>query len=175
MSIAIAISYAECTARERLALLVDAGSFHEWLPPAERVSSPHLAQLGVPAAFDDEETCPIHRQPVNRCPRTCDHGERKASATRRYTPFTCSPTASGTANSPRPPAPTRALAHTHTHTHTPARTHAYARMHPHTRTHTNVPPRCSHVVFLEARPRCTRQPPPGRRASAAKRSFPSRP
>jgi malonate decarboxylase beta subunit len=46
-------SYAECSARERLARLVDAGSFHEWLPPGERVTSPHLAQLGVPAAFDD--------------------------------------------------------------------------------------------------------------------------
>ena len=29
--------------------LLDAGSFHEWLPPAERVTSPHLAQLGVPS------------------------------------------------------------------------------------------------------------------------------
>lgn len=47
------ISYAECTARERLAHLLDAGSFHEWLPPAERLTSPHLAQLGVPSAFDD--------------------------------------------------------------------------------------------------------------------------
>jgi len=47
------ISYAECPARERIARLLDAGSFHEWLPPAERVTSPHLAQLGVPSAFDD--------------------------------------------------------------------------------------------------------------------------
>jgi malonate decarboxylase beta subunit len=47
------ISFAECSARERLALLLDPGSFHEWLPPAERVMSPHLAQLGVPSAFDD--------------------------------------------------------------------------------------------------------------------------
>lgn len=47
------ISYAECSARERLARLLDAGSFHEWLPPAERLTSPHLAQLGVPSAFDD--------------------------------------------------------------------------------------------------------------------------
>lgn len=47
------ISYAECSARERLALLLDAGSFHEWLPPSERVMSPHLTQLGVPSAFDD--------------------------------------------------------------------------------------------------------------------------
>ncbi|HSW17387.1 MAG TPA: biotin-independent malonate decarboxylase subunit beta [Ramlibacter sp.] len=47
------ISYAECSARERLALLLDTGSFHEWLPPSERITSPHLAQLGVPCAFDD--------------------------------------------------------------------------------------------------------------------------
>ena len=47
------ISYAECTARERIASVFDAGSFHEWLPPTQRVSSPHLAQLGVPTAFDD--------------------------------------------------------------------------------------------------------------------------
>ena len=53
MSLALSISYRECTARERLRRLVDADSFHEWLPPAERVMSPHLAQLGVPCAFDD--------------------------------------------------------------------------------------------------------------------------
>ena len=46
-------SFAEMSARERLAAIADAGSFHEWLPPSERVTSPHLAQLGVPAAFDD--------------------------------------------------------------------------------------------------------------------------
>ena len=53
MNATVAVSYAECSARERLALVVDAGSFHEWLPPSERVTSPHLAQLGVPSAFDD--------------------------------------------------------------------------------------------------------------------------
>ena len=47
------MSYAECSARERLAGVVDAGSFHEWLPPAMRLTSPHLAQLGVPSSFDD--------------------------------------------------------------------------------------------------------------------------
>ncbi len=47
------ISYAECSARERLARVVDEHSFHEWLPPAQRVTSPHLGQLGLPAAFDD--------------------------------------------------------------------------------------------------------------------------
>jgi malonate decarboxylase beta subunit len=49
----MSISFAECTARERVQSLFDAGSFHEWLPPAERLSSPHLAQLGVPSSFDD--------------------------------------------------------------------------------------------------------------------------
>jgi malonate decarboxylase beta subunit len=48
-----AVSYSECSARRRLELLVDPASFHEWLPPAERLTSPHLAQLGVPCAFDD--------------------------------------------------------------------------------------------------------------------------
>jgi malonate decarboxylase beta subunit len=47
------VSFAECPARERIAALFDADSFREWLPPALRVMSPHLAQLGVPAAFDD--------------------------------------------------------------------------------------------------------------------------
>jgi malonate decarboxylase beta subunit len=53
MNAARRTSYAECSARQRLALLVDPGSFHEWLPPAERLTSPHLTQLGVPCAFDD--------------------------------------------------------------------------------------------------------------------------
>ena len=53
MSATTSFSYTECSARERLAHLVDPGSFHEWLPPSERLTSPHLAQLGVPAAFDD--------------------------------------------------------------------------------------------------------------------------
>ncbi len=53
MSTNISTSYAECSARDRLGHVLDAGSFHEWLPPAERVTSPHLAQLGVPSAFDD--------------------------------------------------------------------------------------------------------------------------
>ena len=49
----VSVSFAECSARERLSLLLDLGSFHEWLPPSERLTSPHLAQLGVPSAFDD--------------------------------------------------------------------------------------------------------------------------
>ncbi|CAN5321983.1 biotin-independent malonate decarboxylase subunit beta [soil metagenome] len=46
-------SFAESTARQRIALLLDDARFHEWLAPAARLTSPHLAQLGVPAAFDD--------------------------------------------------------------------------------------------------------------------------
>ncbi|SFL59112.1 biotin-independent malonate decarboxylase subunit beta [Rugamonas rubra] len=46
-------SYLEANARERLRALFDAGSFKEFVAPAERVVSPHLAQLNAPAAFDD--------------------------------------------------------------------------------------------------------------------------
>lgn len=47
------LSFAESTARERVAALLDPHSFHEILGPGERVVSPHLALLGVPSAFDD--------------------------------------------------------------------------------------------------------------------------
>lgn len=47
------ISFAECSARERVQHLFDAGSFHEWLPPEARITSPHLAQLGIPSSLDD--------------------------------------------------------------------------------------------------------------------------
>jgi malonate decarboxylase beta subunit len=46
-------SYYESNARARIAGLLDADSFDEWLPAAERVTSPHLATLELPAAFDD--------------------------------------------------------------------------------------------------------------------------
>lgn len=46
-------SYREATARRRLAGVLDRGSFRELLGPAERVTSPHLAALGLPVAFDD--------------------------------------------------------------------------------------------------------------------------
>ncbi|MGB8339408.1 MAG: biotin-independent malonate decarboxylase subunit beta [Burkholderiales bacterium] len=46
-------SFAESTARERVAYLLDSGLFEEILGPAERVVSPHLALLGVPSSFDD--------------------------------------------------------------------------------------------------------------------------
>lgn len=49
----MARSFFEASARERLLSVVDAGSFHEFLPPSARVASPHLRQLDQPVAFDD--------------------------------------------------------------------------------------------------------------------------
>lgn len=46
-------SYLEATARERLHLLLDAGTFEEFAGPDQRITSPHLALLGAPASFDD--------------------------------------------------------------------------------------------------------------------------
>ncbi|MFJ3054813.1 biotin-independent malonate decarboxylase subunit beta [Herbaspirillum sp. NPDC087042] len=46
-------SYLEATARERILAVLDAGSFTELLPPAQRVVSPHLGQLDAPVSFDD--------------------------------------------------------------------------------------------------------------------------
>jgi malonate decarboxylase beta subunit len=46
-------SYYEATARERVAGILDEGSWREILPPTTRTLSPHLAALGLPAAFDD--------------------------------------------------------------------------------------------------------------------------
>ncbi|KAF1048821.1 MAG: Malonyl-S-ACP:biotin-protein carboxyltransferase MADC [Herbaspirillum frisingense] len=46
-------SYLEATARERILAVLDAGSFVELLPPAQRVVSPHLGQLDAPVSFDD--------------------------------------------------------------------------------------------------------------------------
>jgi len=43
-------SYLEANARERLALF---DSFEEFVGPAQRVVSPHLAQLNAPVSFDD--------------------------------------------------------------------------------------------------------------------------
>lgn len=53
MSTARRHSYYEADARERIAGLLDTGSFRELLGPAQRAISPHLAQLDQPAAFDD--------------------------------------------------------------------------------------------------------------------------
>jgi len=46
-------SYLEASARQRIAALFDAGSFEEFVPPSQRVVSPHLGQLGAPVSFDD--------------------------------------------------------------------------------------------------------------------------
>jgi len=46
-------SYLEFNARERIHRLFDEGTFEEFLPPSERVVSPHLAQLEAPVSFDD--------------------------------------------------------------------------------------------------------------------------
>ncbi len=46
-------SWFQATARQRIAGFLDSDSFHEFLPPTERVQSPHLAQFDLPAAFDD--------------------------------------------------------------------------------------------------------------------------
>lgn len=46
-------SFQEASARQRIAALLDAGSFVEFLPPSARVVSPHLGQLDAPVAFDD--------------------------------------------------------------------------------------------------------------------------
>jgi malonate decarboxylase beta subunit len=47
------ISYLELTARQRVERLLDPDSFNEILKPTERLTSPHLAQLDQPVAFDD--------------------------------------------------------------------------------------------------------------------------
>lgn len=41
------------TARQRVAGLLEPGSFHEFIPPEARVSSPHLHLFDLPVAFDD--------------------------------------------------------------------------------------------------------------------------
>ena len=43
----------EQTARQRLASLVDPGTFTEFLAPPERVMSPYLPLLDIPVSFDD--------------------------------------------------------------------------------------------------------------------------
>ena len=48
-----AVSYFEASARTRIARIVDPGSFREFCPPQLRRTSPHLARLDAPVAFDD--------------------------------------------------------------------------------------------------------------------------
>ncbi len=47
------VPYHELKARERIAAIVDPGSFSEIIPPPERVMSAYLPKLGIPVAFDD--------------------------------------------------------------------------------------------------------------------------
>lgn len=47
------VSYFESSARSRIIKLVDEGSFEEFCPPELRRTSPHLARLDAPVAFDD--------------------------------------------------------------------------------------------------------------------------
>jgi len=49
----MANNFLEASARERVQGVFDAGSFEEILKPAERISSPHMALLEQPVAFDD--------------------------------------------------------------------------------------------------------------------------
>ena len=49
----VATSWYKSSARERLAELLDPGSFTEIIPPTERCISPHLAGFDLPSAFDD--------------------------------------------------------------------------------------------------------------------------
>jgi malonate decarboxylase beta subunit len=46
-------SWLQATARQRLAGLLDAGSFLEFLGPEQRIESPHLPIFDLPRAFDD--------------------------------------------------------------------------------------------------------------------------
>jgi malonate decarboxylase beta subunit len=46
-------SWLQATARQRVAGLLDAGSFAEFIGPAARVQSPHLGLFDLPSAFDD--------------------------------------------------------------------------------------------------------------------------
>jgi len=47
------ISYLEATARQRIAGLLDTGTFREILPPTLQRISPHLGLFDAPVAFDD--------------------------------------------------------------------------------------------------------------------------
>jgi malonate decarboxylase beta subunit len=49
----VAHDYYEASARDRVAGVLDTGSFHEFLGPENRTISPHLAQFDLTGAFDD--------------------------------------------------------------------------------------------------------------------------
>lgn len=48
-----ALSWYEASARQRVEALLDAGTFEEFVGPAERRMSPHLPLFDLPRAFDD--------------------------------------------------------------------------------------------------------------------------
>ena len=50
---AVPLSYAEATPRERIAHVVDTGSFREMLTPFDRMSSPYLMEQGIVPQRDD--------------------------------------------------------------------------------------------------------------------------
>lgn len=50
---ATAMSWYESTARQRVRLLLDPGSFQEFIGPEKRETSPHLSVFGLPVQFDD--------------------------------------------------------------------------------------------------------------------------
>ena len=47
------VSWYEASARQRVRLLLDAGSFQEFVGPAQREQSPHLQVFDLPTQFDD--------------------------------------------------------------------------------------------------------------------------
>src|ERR1700733_9509034 len=47
------MSWYEASARQRVQLLLDAGSFHEFIGPEQREESPHLQVFDLPTQFDD--------------------------------------------------------------------------------------------------------------------------
>jgi malonate decarboxylase beta subunit len=49
----ISLSWYEASARQRIDALVDTGSFHEFIGPELRETSPHLAIFDLPEQFDD--------------------------------------------------------------------------------------------------------------------------
>jgi malonate decarboxylase beta subunit len=53
MPISAEASWFQASARQRISGLLDKGSFTEFLPPTDRVQSPHLAAFDLPSAFDD--------------------------------------------------------------------------------------------------------------------------
>jgi len=53
MRIENTVGMRESTARQRVLAILDADTFQEYLPPSERIFSPHLKSLGMPVSFDD--------------------------------------------------------------------------------------------------------------------------